>query len=652
MSEGIRTSNLPLGSTLSEFMGFETIGATNSLRRYTRASVIGPLEAVVSSFVAGGGVIFTTKAQADSKLAFADSTMAWVIQDATAANNGVYQKSGASGSGSWTRLASLPYSFYRATNAGAGTANAVVASNDQPIASEDALVVFNITDANTSADVTVALNGGDPLTIKTASGNLPAVGGLVENMLVAGYIDGTEFRMISDQASSAIQTAAEAAQAAAEAAQAAAENVVLYTRVVKKFTTSDAGPYDMGAGNTIGSTNNLDVKIGGVVQDHDTYTVSGTEFTLTSDPGSGLPMEAVLTAESRSINTPADGSVGVDQLDPTLVPKLLPGDEIYVRQFGAVGDGSTDDTEALTDFITAAGAAEEVDAILSNGTYSVTAPLPNFLNPFGTLRGRGRSIIKYTGTDTLTYLLNLSDATQNRYEQNIQNITLQGNAVCETLLYMDAVHHALVEDITLLDCHPGFPAAFLRFSVLGTFRRLICSAAGHPFAISTPYNGLIFGEGTSGTTQFINNLLEQTIVEYTGGAGIGLVNAWYNHFNVGTAESCGGWGVSIGAASSHNKFTNFFCEDNTIGDFTIQGDDNELDHCEGMSAGSQPSLLIDGQRNIIRGGRYRNITINAVAGRTRLENVTVLGTLTDNGAGTYKRGVYNATTDTYYSDTP
>jgi hypothetical protein len=218
MNAPIRTSNIPLGTVLGEFIGNEVVGDTKSIRRYTRQSVIGPLETIVNSFVAGGGVIFTTKAQANSTLSYNANVMAWVIQDPVAGNNGVYQKSGASGTGNWTRLASLPYSFYRATNAGAGSANAIVASNTQPIASEDALVVFNITDANTSSTVTVALNGGAPLTIKTASDNSPAIGGFVPNMLVAGYIDGAEFRMISDQASSAIQAAAEAAQAAAESA--------------------------------------------------------------------------------------------------------------------------------------------------------------------------------------------------------------------------------------------------------------------------------------------------------------------------------------------------------------------------------------------------------------------------------------------------
>jgi hypothetical protein len=47
-------------------------------------------------------------------------------------------------------LGDLPYSFYRAINEGSGTANAIKATNGYPMASTNALIVFNVTDTNTS----------------------------------------------------------------------------------------------------------------------------------------------------------------------------------------------------------------------------------------------------------------------------------------------------------------------------------------------------------------------------------------------------------------------------------------------------------------------------------------------------------------------
>lgn len=168
-----------------------------------------------------GEVWKATKTILDADLTHAADTVAVVYNDSTAANNGFYVKVGASGSGSWTQVADfIPgYQFAFATNTGAGTANAIVATTDIPVMS-NMLIALPIVAYNTFATVTVAFNGGTPLPIKTQTGGDPAIGGLVTNMIVLGVVDGSTFRLITDQSSSAIQAAAEAAQAAAEAAAA------------------------------------------------------------------------------------------------------------------------------------------------------------------------------------------------------------------------------------------------------------------------------------------------------------------------------------------------------------------------------------------------------------------------------------------------
>ncbi|MEY9198662.1 hypothetical protein ABIA16_003778 [Sinorhizobium fredii] len=164
----------------------------------------------------------SSKATLDASLAYAANTMAWVIGDATVANNGIYQKSGASGAGSWTRVSDLPFSFIIASDVGAGAPNAIQATTSIPV-SGSALVWMNIFEANTASPVTVSFNGGSVLIIKTNAGNDVAIGGLTAGAIVMGIVSGSTFRLVSDQASSAVLAAAEAAQAAAEAAQAAAE---------------------------------------------------------------------------------------------------------------------------------------------------------------------------------------------------------------------------------------------------------------------------------------------------------------------------------------------------------------------------------------------------------------------------------------------
>ncbi|MGN7803147.1 hypothetical protein ACTJKE_10490 [Ensifer sp. 22521] len=188
------------------------------------------LEQVISAFTSGAGnILKTSRAALFADLAHAADTTAWVLGDPTIAYNGIYVKFGASGSGSWTRVSDLPFSFIIADDAGAGTPNAIQATTSIPVSSS-ALIWMEVADTNTSSPVTASFNGGVALTVKTNTGNNVAAGGLVSGMIVLGIVSGSTFRLFNDQISSAIVAAAEAAQAAAEAA-AASINQRIYTAV-------------------------------------------------------------------------------------------------------------------------------------------------------------------------------------------------------------------------------------------------------------------------------------------------------------------------------------------------------------------------------------------------------------------------------------
>lgn len=182
------------------------------------------LEGFANAVGANGGLVYATKALLDADLAHPANTSAWVIGDSTAANNGIYRKSSGSGSGSWTRVADLPYSFIKASDTGAGTPNAIQATTSIPVPSADgaALIALNIFETNTGSPVTVSFNGGAALTVKTNSGNDIAAGGLAAGMIVVGYKSGSTFRLLSDQASAALLAAVEAAANRAEEARDAA----------------------------------------------------------------------------------------------------------------------------------------------------------------------------------------------------------------------------------------------------------------------------------------------------------------------------------------------------------------------------------------------------------------------------------------------
>jgi len=167
------------------------------------------LESFVTAIGTSGGGVYLTRTQLFADLQHAENDSAWVLQDDTTDFNGIYRKIGAKGTGSWTRVADLPYSVIIAEDTGAGTPNAIQASSAQPI-SATAQVWLTVATTNTGSPVTVSFNGGSPLTIKTNSGGNIAVGGLVGGSILIGKQEGSTFRLASDQASAAIQAAMEA----------------------------------------------------------------------------------------------------------------------------------------------------------------------------------------------------------------------------------------------------------------------------------------------------------------------------------------------------------------------------------------------------------------------------------------------------------
>lgn len=211
-------------------------------------------EDVLNAGLSNGGLIFDTKANLDADLAHPANASAWVVSDG--ANNGIYRKSGASGSGSWAKIADLPYSVIYAQNAGVGTANAVVATSSLPIVTTAyaQLISVPFVAENTGA-MTIAVNGEMARSLVTNTGAAIPSGYVQAGMSALVQIDGDgNYRLFSYGDATAVQAAAEAAQTAAEDAQAAAEAAAasLIKRDTVALLVSDAVlAYSAGTGKTV-----------------------------------------------------------------------------------------------------------------------------------------------------------------------------------------------------------------------------------------------------------------------------------------------------------------------------------------------------------------------------------------------------------------
>ncbi|MGM4911427.1 hypothetical protein [Rhizobium sp. 768_B6_N1_8] len=347
------------------------------------------VESILNAIGVNSGTVYQQRALLFADLAKAANTMAWVTNDPTVAYNGIYQKVGGTGTGSWTRVADLPYSFITAIDAGAGTPNAIQATSTIPI-SGSALVLLNIFEANTGSPVTVSFNGGSALTVKTNTGNNVTVGGLPTGMQTLGIVTGSTFRLVTDlDVSAAVALAEAAAAAAADSAADAADYAALARndKVVKRFA---------GDGVTVafdltvdpGSKNNIDLFIDGVYQQTDTFSLAGTVVTLSeappvaNDPAKPNNIEFKL-GFAVTVPTPGDATVSTAKIvdDAVTFAKIqnIPTASILGRTTAGTGDVEVLSTGGLFNSIAPNGAV--VDSgyaeYTANTNLSSVIPLDN-----------------------------------------------------------------------------------------------------------------------------------------------------------------------------------------------------------------------------------------------------------------------------------
>jgi hypothetical protein len=145
--------------------------------------------------------------------------------------------------------------------------------------------------------------------------------------------------------------------------------------------------------------NNTQVYIGGVYQQKDQYSVSGTTLTFSTAPPSGTNNVEVVTISTLAIGE-TDASLvtflqaGTGAVERTAQAKLR--EFVSVKDFGAVGDGVADDTAAIQEALVSGAKRVYAPA----GTYLTTGTLsiPSGVELFGD--GKGRTIINCTTSST------------------------------------------------------------------------------------------------------------------------------------------------------------------------------------------------------------------------------------------------------------
>ncbi|MGX9144969.1 tail fiber domain-containing protein [Mesorhizobium sp. 128a] len=350
----------------SVWRDFVTDGVPSSGANKTRKSDVRQWGAYLESLANlsfTSGKVYATKAALTADLVPGANTPALVIGDTTPGNDGLYQKVGATTTGSWVQLTDFVpgAQIVHAVDAGAGTPNAIIATSSIGLsASGSQIVRLDVFEANTGP-ATVAFNGGTPMPIKTASGNNVASGGLTAGP-VLGVVSGSNFRLLSDQASAAIVAAAEVWANAASASATDSDAAAVRSQNYAALAGAALAPLTFATVASLLADTVLSYTAGGG------HVVVGTGDIIQAR---GFRYKVAASGASNHDLTTAGGI-------KLYVQEAVTGYD--VRSFGAVGDGVADDTVPIQKTIDRVKTAVGGVARLPAGTYKISAKIQVYGN--------------------------------------------------------------------------------------------------------------------------------------------------------------------------------------------------------------------------------------------------------------------------------
>lgn len=287
-------------------------------------------------------------------------------------------------------------------------------------------------------------------------------------------------------------------------------------------------------------------------------------------------VKTVGTSTMITYTSPATGGVSRTQFSKNT-------DVTSVKDFGAVGDGSTDDTAAVTQAI--ADSSLTTCIYFPDGVYIVKAAFTS-THPVCLTGNAWR--LKYTASGTIAAILTLNGGTASPTHGTfmegsfIQGAILDGQGNATDGLILQAVVSAQINYVRATNVtDAGFSCNWCQQV---TFEHIMVSGDFENFT-TTPARGVVV-DGISTA-----NIFNQVNIDHVSGNGVDLLYAFETIFNGGASEGNGGIGVNCAGSLSPfrecvgNTFINMDLEVNTGGDFLFgtQANFNNVLQCDSFS---------------------------------------------------------------------
>ena len=329
------------------------------------------------------------------------------------------------------------------------------------------------------------------------------------------------------------------------------------------------------------------------------------------------------TATNVSYNEGGTGAV-----TRTVSSKLQ--ETVSVKDFGAVGNGTTDDTAAIQ---AAIAYATTKNIFFPAGTYLTSQPLV-FTQPVFLYGETNTTTIKLTATAAYVIEINGSGTGSSWiYGSEINNLLLNGNGFATDGLYIKNVINATFNNIQVTNVTTA--GLHLGWAQLCVFNNYICSGNVSVFT-TTPVNGILIDASSSSSANTFTNIT----IEKVSGSGVKALSLINSVFVNGTSEGNNigfefGETTSTGRASIGNSVIGVDLEANTTADIVLRNTGG-TNHFFGISASSSTSVqIINSDFNSFYGGDAGSIFLDGNSNYNQINGVNLVGsssTITDSGA--------------------
>ena len=377
----------------------------------------------------------------------------------------------------------------------------------------------------------------------------------------------------------------------------------------------------------------LEVYISGVYQQTGSWTVSGQVLTFSTAPPLGTNNIEVVNIGIATLSGIASSLVtylpaGTNAVATTVQTKLR--EVVSVKDFGAKGDGTTNDTTAFQNALTYLSGGGEL--YIPSGTYIYTTTLNMSIKGL-TVRGCGKtSLLQFNGTGNCIEI-KAADLASTKTAVTLDNFWVSGNVNATNGIYIN-----YWTNWTLNDIHVGNVTGagfYVGFSVFGYMKNLTVydyDWGSGGFTVK-PTNGLLLGRTAGGVItypDFCATTIINANIQGVSGSGIKGVNGFNNTFVGGSSENNTGFTLELLADFQQNSFNGINLEG---GDTSISGSQNNFIGVILPSSGNDMLFTSTASSNKVLGGTVGTMTFAAgsTGNGVELTSITAASGLIDSG---------------------